>query len=181
MGYATSSSVKAVCFLMFVLVASTSSQSQNNTRCPFDLLYHFGDGVFDSSNAVANALFGSRLPAANLPYGITFPGRPTGRWSDGLLDIDYGAQALGFQGITAYLSQNSSSADAIIFAVARSPVLDRSFFIFRGIIIPSYTVSLSGQMSWFRSYLNTVSSTPSDSANRLANALILFGDVEAND
>ncbi|KAK4481020.1 hypothetical protein RD792_006061 [Penstemon davidsonii] len=180
MGYATSSAMKVICFLMFVLVVTTSSQSQN-TRCPFDLLYHLGDGVFDNGNAVANMQHGSRLPAANIPYGNTHPGKPTGRWSDGLLDIDYGAQGLGFQEITAYLSENSSSANAIMFAVARSPVLDRSFFTSRGIIIPSYTVSLSVQMSWFKKYLNTICSTPTDRANKLSNALFLFGDVEAND
>ncbi|KAK4488599.1 hypothetical protein RD792_004365 [Penstemon davidsonii] len=165
---------------VLVLASTTSTQSQN-TRCPFDLLYHLGDGVFDNGNAIANMQHGSRLPAANIPYGNTHPGKPTGRWSDGLLDIDYGAQGLGFPEITAYLSDNSSSANAIMFAVARSPVLDRSFFTTRGIRIPSYTVSLSIQMSWFKKYLNTICSTPTDRAKKLSKALVLFGDVEAND
>ncbi|KAK4489698.1 hypothetical protein RD792_000332 [Penstemon davidsonii] len=52
-----------------------------------------GDGVFDNGNAIANMQHGSRLPAANTPYGNTHPGKPTGRWSDGLLDIDYGDRA----------------------------------------------------------------------------------------
>ncbi|KAL3812864.1 hypothetical protein ACJIZ3_014132 [Penstemon smallii] len=176
--YAISSSIKAVCFLVFVLASTASSQ---NTRCPFDLLYHLGDGVFDNGNAIANMRHGSRLPAAKLPYGNTHPGNPTGRWSDGLLDIDYGAQGLGFPDITAYLSENVSSANAIMFAVARSPVLDNTFFASRGIRIPPYTVSLSVQMSWFKKYLSTICSTPADRAKNLANALFLFGDVEAND
>ncbi|KAK4479029.1 hypothetical protein RD792_014540 [Penstemon davidsonii] len=178
MGYAISYSIKAVCFLVLILASTTSSQ---NTRCPFDLLYHLGDGVFDNGNAIANMRHGSRLPAAKLPYGNTHPGNPTGRWSDGLLDIDYGAQGLGFQEITAYLSENVSSANAIMFAVARSPVLDSTFFTSRGIRIPPYTVSLSAQMNWFKKYLSTICSTPADRANKLANALFLFGDVEAND
>ncbi|KAL3839561.1 hypothetical protein ACJIZ3_024152 [Penstemon smallii] len=168
MGYATSPSMKVIIFLMFVLVATTSSQSQN-TRCPFDLLYHLGDGVFDNGNAVANMQHGSRLPAANIPYGNTHPGKPTGRWSDGLLDIDYGAQGLGFSEITAYLSENSSSANAIMFA--EKPRIK----------IPSYTVSLNIQMSWFKKYLNAICPTPTDRADKLSNALFLFGDVEAND
>ncbi|KAL3846202.1 hypothetical protein ACJIZ3_003605 [Penstemon smallii] len=176
--YSISSSIKAVCVLVFVLASTTSSQ---NTRCPFDLLYHLGDGVFDNGNAIANMRHGSRLPAAKLPYGNTHPGNPTGRWSDGLLDIDYGAQGLGFPEITAYLSENVSSANAIMFAVARSPVLDSTFFTSRGIRIPPYTVSLSVQMSWFKKYLSTICSTRTYRANKLANALFLFGDVEAND
>ncbi|KAK4489699.1 hypothetical protein RD792_000333 [Penstemon davidsonii] len=49
--------------------------------------------------------------------------------------------------------------------VARSPVLDRSFFASRGIRIPSYTVSLSVQMSWFKKYLNIICSTPTEYKN----------------
>ncbi|KAK4489079.1 hypothetical protein RD792_004873, partial [Penstemon davidsonii] len=157
---------------------TTSAQSD---RCPFDLLYHLGDGVFDNGNAIANMPYGSRLPAARLPYGETDPGRPTGRWCDGLLDIDYGAQGLGFEQITPYSSPNVSSANAIMFAVARSPVLDRPFFTTRNIRIPPYAASLNVQMSWFKKYLNTICSTREDCADKLANALFLFGDVEAND
>ncbi|KAK4489080.1 hypothetical protein RD792_004874 [Penstemon davidsonii] len=152
-----------------------------NTRCPFDLLYHMGDGVFDNGNSIANRPYGSSLPAASLPYGETYPGRPTGRWSNGLLDIDYGAQGLGFQQITAYLSGNATSANAIMFAVARSPVLDRAFFTARNIRIPPYAASLSVQISWFKKYLSTICITPEDCADKLGNALVLFGDAEAND
>lgn len=81
------SSIKAVCFLVFVLASTVSSQ---NPVCPFDLLFHLGDGVFDNGNAIGNQPFGLRLPAASLPYGQTDPGTPNGRWCDGLLDIDYG-------------------------------------------------------------------------------------------
>ncbi|KAK4490227.1 hypothetical protein RD792_000886 [Penstemon davidsonii] len=87
MVYTSSSSLKAICLFVFVLVGSVSSQS---IVCPFDFLFHLGDGVFDNGNAIAIPPFGPSLPAASLPYGITYPGYPTGRWCDGLLDIDVG-------------------------------------------------------------------------------------------
>lgn len=83
MKFATSISL----LLLSLLVVTATAQ---NTRCPFDYLYHLGDGVFDNGNAIANIPSGSRLPAARSPYGTTHPGRSTGRWCDGLLDIDYG-------------------------------------------------------------------------------------------
>ncbi|KAK4490228.1 hypothetical protein RD792_000888 [Penstemon davidsonii] len=178
MVYTSSSSLKAICLLVFVLVGSVSSQS---TVCPFDFLFHLGDGVFDNGNAIAIPPFGSSLPAASLPYGVTYPGNPTGRWCDGLLDIDVGATAMGFPVLTPYLGGNASSNNAIIFAVARSPVLDRSFFMKRGVRIPPYAQSLSVQMSWFKRHIDSICTTPQDCADKVADSLVLFGDVEAND
>lgn len=183
MVYCTSSfSIKTICLLLIVTILTTNAQNTTNTRCPFEYLYHLGDGVFDNGNAIAHVPLGPGLPAATLPYGTTHPeDLATGRWCDGLLDIDYGAQGLGFSEITAYLAPNSSSANAIMFAVARSPVLDNTFFRARGIRIPPYTASLRVQMNWFRRYLNTSSTSASDRRNRIVNSLFLFGDVEGND
>lgn len=87
-------SFKTLCLLIvFVLIGTVSSQ---NPVCPFDLLFHLGDGVFDNGNTVASQPYGSLLPAASLPYGQTDPGFPSGRWSDGLLDIDYGGMTFFF-------------------------------------------------------------------------------------
>lgn len=84
---------KATSFLVFVLVGSAFSK---NNICPFDFFFHMGDGVFDIGNAVAVQTFGPSLPAARWPYGITTPGHATGRWSDGLTDIDIGGMYIYF-------------------------------------------------------------------------------------
>lgn len=67
---------------------------------------------------------------------------------------------MGFTEPTPYLGGNATSNNAIIFAVASSPVLDRSFFTSRGVRIPAYAAPLSTQMSWFRKHLTTLCSTP---------------------
>ncbi|KAI3450440.1 hypothetical protein Pfo_007105 [Paulownia fortunei] len=152
MGYSSSYSVKIICFFLFILVGATSSQ---NTKCPFQYLYHFGDGVTDVGNSVRVLPWGPSLPAAPADFG--------------------------FPQITPYLSRNATSSNGVIFSVARSPVLHHNFFRSRGIKIPPYVVPLSTQLSWFKTYLKSVCSTPTDCANRLGNSLILLGDIEAND
>ncbi|KAK4490226.1 hypothetical protein RD792_000885 [Penstemon davidsonii] len=69
---------------------------------------------------------------------------------------------MGFPVLTPYLGGNASSNNAIIFAVARSPVLDRSFFTKRGVRIPPYAQSLSVQMSWFKRHIDSIFTTPQD-------------------
>ncbi|KAL8480732.1 hypothetical protein ACS0TY_027320 [Phlomoides rotata] len=169
--------------LSVVLILGVTASSQNTTKCPFQYLYHFGDGVTDIGNSVKVLPVGPFLPAARSPYGITFPGTPTGRWSDGLIDFDFAARDFGLPNIVPYLGlrNSSSSNDGVIFSVARSPVLDRLFLLSRGILVPSYAIPLSRQISWFKTYLRSVSSNPTDGANRLANSAIFLGDVEAND
>ncbi|KAK4488669.1 hypothetical protein RD792_004440 [Penstemon davidsonii] len=171
-----SSSFKAL--LIIFVVALVNSVSSQSVVCPFDFLYHLGDGVFDNGNSI---VIQPKLPAAHWPYGITYPGKPTGRWCDGLLDIDIGATAMGFPVLTPYLGGNASSNNAIIFAVARSPILGRSFFASRRVRIPPYAMPLNIQLSWFKQHIHSICSTPTDCVDKVGRSLILFGDVEAND
>ncbi|KAI3473733.1 hypothetical protein Pfo_031395, partial [Paulownia fortunei] len=92
------------------------------------------------------------------------------------------AADLGVPKIVPYLSMNASTNyDGVTFSVARSPVLDHIFFKLRSIKIPPYAVPLSGQLSWFKTYLKSICSTQKDCANRLGNSIILMGDLEGND
>ncbi|CAA0816417.1 GDSL esterase/lipase [Striga hermonthica] len=95
--------------------------------------------------------------------------------------ILHAAADFGFPNIVPYLAPNSSTSNGVIFSVARSPVLDRIFFALRGILIPSYAVSLNRQLNWFKTHLRSVCASTADCRNRLANSLILLGDIEAND
>ncbi|KAL3642147.1 hypothetical protein CASFOL_012962 [Castilleja foliolosa] len=169
-----------ICF--FISLLARGATSIQSVKCPFNYLYHFGDDASDTGNSIRLLPFGPSLPAARLPYGTTNPGRPTGRWSNGLIEFDYTAAYLGLPNNVPYLLMNESTRDyGVIFSVARSPVLDPSFFTSRGIQIPPYVVPLSGQLSWFKSYLKTICSTPKDCADRLGNSLLFMGDNEAND
>ncbi|KAL7145697.1 hypothetical protein ABFS83_07G104500 [Erythranthe nasuta] len=129
--------------ICFFLLIQTSHQRPQNTTCPFQYIYSFGDGVTDIGNSIRVLPFGPFLPAARSPYGQTFPGQPTGRWSDGRIDIDFVAADLGLPNIVPYLSmRGSTSNDGVVFSVARSTILDRLFFKLRGIDIPPHAIFL---------------------------------------
>lgn len=62
--------------------------SVSESRCPIEAIYQFGDSISDTGNQIRNNPVLDY--AARLPYGQTyFHDKPTGRWSDGLLMIDY--------------------------------------------------------------------------------------------
>ena len=55
-------------------------------------LFAFGDSLTDTGNFISYSA--APGPVARLPYGETFFHRPTGRWSDGRLIVDFiGARA----------------------------------------------------------------------------------------
>ena len=68
--------------IVSILVVSLNSSS-STTSCHFPAAYNFGDS--NSDTGCVSAAFG-RLHS---PYGETFFGRPSGRYSDGRLIIDF--------------------------------------------------------------------------------------------
>ncbi|KAK4421615.1 GDSL esterase/lipase [Sesamum alatum] len=69
----------------------------SRSGCRFSAIYNFGDSNSDSGSV--SAAFGRVRP----PYGQTFFRKPSGRYSDGRLIIDFIAEKLGFPYLTAYL------------------------------------------------------------------------------
>ncbi|MFX9848133.1 SGNH/GDSL hydrolase family protein, partial [Acinetobacter baumannii] len=178
MGYVSYFLLRASCFSVFVLVSSAAYQ---NPVCPFDYLFHTGDGFFDVGNAIRVQPEGPMLPANNYPYGITDPGFPSGRWCDGLLDIDFGGAQYGFPTITPSLIAKPSNYIALNLATTGSPILEHSFFELRGVQIPSYAAPLRKQFNGLREYLSSICSTPAECTAIMRNSLFISGDVEAND
>ncbi|CAK8573055.1 unnamed protein product [Lathyrus sativus] len=75
-------------------------------------------GVYDNNNSVKLFVFGdSYVDTGNFlnsssykpPYGITFPGKPAGRFSDGRVLTDYIASFLKIESPTPYSLKNSSN------------------------------------------------------------------------
>ena len=54
----------------------------------FTKLFVFGDSYVDTGNS------GRQATSWKKPYGITFPGKPSGRYSDGRVFTDYIGQSL---------------------------------------------------------------------------------------
>ncbi|CAI9097777.1 OLC1v1034264C1 [Oldenlandia corymbosa var. corymbosa] len=70
---------------------------QRNKKYGFDKLFVFGDSYADTGN-IQKSLGNSWKP----PYGITFPGKPAGRFSDGRVLTDYIAKYYGIKSPVAY-------------------------------------------------------------------------------
>ncbi|XAR48118.1 Alpha-L-fucosidase [Bertholletia excelsa] len=85
--------------------------------CHFPAIFNFGDS--NSDTGCLSAAFG-RLPS---PYGRTSFGKPSGRFSNGRLIIDFIAEKLGLPYLSAYLdSIGTSFRHGANFAVSGSTI-----------------------------------------------------------
>eukprot|EP01018_Ginkgo_biloba_P006065 Gb_16234 [translate_table: standard] len=89
----------AACFLVLIGGAAGCSESFQYLKCP-EALFVFGDSFSDPGNVME--AFPFLADAEHPPYGSTFFGSPSGRFSDGRLIIDFLASALGFPFIQPY-------------------------------------------------------------------------------
>ncbi|CAK9188342.1 unnamed protein product [Ilex paraguariensis] len=120
-----------VCFFLLAVIVvlevhatrESYQQQQKNGRRK---LFVFGDSYVDTGNTpkfLANSW--------KEPYGITFPGKPSGRFSDGHILTDYIASFLGIGSPLPYQSWKSggkSIQDGINFAHGGSGVFNTIYF-----------------------------------------------------
>ncbi|XP_006651412.3 GDSL esterase/lipase At1g31550-like [Oryza brachyantha] len=146
-------------------------------------MFSFGDSITDTGNQVS---FFPTAPAASPPYGETFFGHPTGRYSDGRLVVDFLAEALRLPYLTAFLRGKTAEdfRRGANFAVSASTALGQEFFRARGLdltIIPPF--SLDVQLEWFKGVLHSLASTnhQQESKDIMARSLFLMGEIGIND
>nr|GLL45849.1 GDSL esterase/lipase At1g28590-like [Ipomoea trifida] len=78
------SSMKVICMLMLVFASVVQASG-----C-YESIISFGDSLADTGNLLhLSQSNGHFVPSAAFPYGETFFHRPTGRYSDGRLIIDF--------------------------------------------------------------------------------------------
>ncbi|KAL3695885.1 hypothetical protein R1sor_009961 [Riccia sorocarpa] len=73
--------------------------------CCFPAIFSFGSSVADTGTSV---LVRVDAPPNNFPYGRTFPGYSSGRWSDGRLLIDFWAEILGLPYLDPFVKSGTS-------------------------------------------------------------------------
>ncbi|KAL0322664.1 UNVERIFIED_CONTAM: Acetylajmalan esterase [Sesamum angustifolium] len=88
--------------------------------------------------------------------------------------------SLGLPLLNPYLDKTASFNNGVNFAVASATTLDPSFYLVRGIIVPPLP-SLRPQLSWFKTYLTSICSTPTDCADKLKGSLFFVGEFGYND
>ncbi|CAL1400766.1 unnamed protein product [Linum trigynum] len=106
----------------------------------------FGDSLVDNGN---NNQLQSLARADYMPYGIDFPGGPTGRFSNGKTTVDVIAEQLGFNGyIPPYVSARGQAVlRGVNYASAAAGIREETGRQLGG------RISFSGQV---RNYQNTV-------------------------
>ncbi|KAL3512425.1 hypothetical protein ACH5RR_025142 [Cinchona calisaya] len=155
--------------------------SAKETICPFEYIYQFGDSLADTGNRIRQVNVTSVFNISSLPYGITYFHKPTGRFSNGLLVIDFIAKSLHLPLLHPYLEKNASFSHGANFAVGGSTALNNPFFAKRNISVPSSNIPLSKQLRWFKKHLNSVSNNRAQQRRRLRKALIMMGEIGGND
>ncbi|XP_078151786.1 GDSL esterase/lipase At1g28640-like [Carex rostrata] len=151
-------------------------------NCCFTRIFCFGDSISDTGNYL-NSIGDNYDPVGNLPYGETYFNRPTGRYSDGRLILDFIAEEYGLQLIPPYLSKESTEnfLHGVNFAVAGATALDNSFFESNGIEVSWTNYSLGAQLEWFKKLLPSILEEPGCDSSVISSALFVVGEIGGND
>ncbi|XP_010478618.1 PREDICTED: GDSL esterase/lipase At1g31550-like [Camelina sativa] len=162
---------------LFVTMVGSESQCRN-----FESIISFGDSIGDTGNLLGLSDDPNNLALSGYPpYGETFFHQPTGRFSDGRLIIDFIAEFLGLPYVPPYFgSKNGNFEKGVNFAVASATALECSFLAERGYHCRN-NISLGVQLKIFKESLPNLCGLPSDCRDMIGNALILMGDIGAND
>ncbi|RZS14501.1 hypothetical protein BHM03_00046191 [Ensete ventricosum] len=151
-------SLRLITLLLFLLPAVLGSAT---TGC-YSSIFSFGDSLADTGNLLHN-LGRDGIRIGRPPYGMTYFHRPTGRFSDGRLIVDFIAQAMGLPLLPAYLDETTGGdmRKGVNFAVGGATAMENGFFKKRGIHIKFTNVSLGDQIQWFKQLLPSLCSSPS--------------------
>ncbi|CAN8278253.1 unnamed protein product [Cochlearia groenlandica] len=172
-----------------ILAVSAASQIPNVHR-PFQKIYAFGDSFTDTGNSRAGegpAGFGH---LSSPPYGMTYFRRPTNRYSDGRLVIDFVANSMDLPFLPPYLNlrstngnggTNGTSSDSygVNFAVSGATVIKHAYFVENNLTLDMTPESLETELGWFVKYLETLGTK--EKVSIFEDSLFWIGEIGVND
>ncbi|CAO2836737.1 unnamed protein product [Amaranthus hypochondriacus] len=144
-------------------------------------IFQLGDSLSDTGNLIIESPNGLGLVFSRLPYGVSFFNHPTGRCSNGLLMIDYLARALNVPRLNPYLNKEAMFTHGANFAVAGATALPAESLADRNIVNHVTNSSLSVQLDWMWSHLNSICYDDQDCVEKLQHSLIIVGEIGSND
>ncbi|KAJ4809464.1 GDSL esterase/lipase [Rhynchospora pubera] len=114
---------------------------------------------------------------------MTFFHRPSKRYSDGRLIVDFLAEEFGLPYLKLYLDKNNSFRQGANFAVVGATALHETFFMQHNITTfehPFYR-SLSSQLKWFEELKPSLCQTTKECKDYFSRSLFIVGQIEGND
>ncbi|KAJ6832676.1 GDSL esterase/lipase-like [Iris pallida] len=179
LSFSSSSTAPPLTILLLLLLSSLRPA----TSC-YRSIISFGDSVTDTGNLI-------RYPgreddhATRLPFGRTHFGRPTGRFSDGRLVVDFLAEAFGLPPVPPFLGGAGDGGDGfrrgVNFAVGGATAIDNDFFREKGFHVRWPNYSLNVQLESFKKLLPSLCSSASECKDFLSKSLVLVGEIGGND
>ncbi|XP_074273624.1 GDSL esterase/lipase At5g03980-like [Silene latifolia] len=145
---------------------------------PIEAIYQFGDSISDTGNLIRED---PSCDSGKWPYGESFSTKPTGRFSDGLLIIDYFAKFVSLPFIEPYLKKDGNFTHGVNFAVGGATALNASTLKQKYNIFATTNHTLSPQLAWFNSHLHSFYHDISEKRRKLAKSLFMIGGVGGND
>ncbi|KAJ4818542.1 GDSL esterase/lipase [Rhynchospora pubera] len=171
---------KTTLIILFFLFFMGPIQSAPSNA--FNSIFSFGDSYTDTGNINVLAKNDS-LYTDNLPYGMTFFHRPSKRFSDGRLIVDFLAEEFGLPYLKPYLDKNDSFRLGANFAVSGATALDDTFFEQHNIkrFEDPTNNSLSSQLKWFEELKPSLCQTTEECKDYFSKSLFIVGQIEGND
>jgi hypothetical protein len=175
---------------IFILACSASAatdQRNPNPRRPFKKIYAFGDSFTDTGNTKSITGPSGFGHVSNPPYGSTFFHRPTNRYSDGRLVIDFVAEALSLPYLPPYrnIKAAGNASFGVNFAVAGSTAINHAFFVKNNLTLDITPESIQTQFLWFNRFLESqgycTGEAASDCKEAFDDALVWVGEIGIND
>lgn len=179
-----------VLLLLLAYCLSGVSSSAGPPPRSFTSLFALGDSYIDAGNFVTMATPVAPVWVDKPPYGMTFFERPTGRFSDGRVIVDFVAAALGVPFLPASLANSSDDDDArgrgVNFAVGGATAVDVAFFERRRLVpFKLLNNSLDVQLGWFEelepSLCNATAESSYGGGRCFSRSLFLVGEFGVND
>ncbi|URD82433.1 lipid catabolic process [Musa troglodytarum] len=134
----------------------------------YSAIFNFGDSLTDTGNLAF--LTGGKAPASRPPYGETYFHRPTGRFTDGRIILDFIARAMRLPLVPPYPAGRGrhNFAKGANFAVAGARALSNAFYVAEG-------------FNWFDQLLQSSSPSALAAHDILKQSLFMVGEIGIND
>ncbi|CAL5095702.1 unnamed protein product [Urochloa decumbens] len=175
--------------VFFILSCLTCGVMSSGSSSSITSMFTLGDSHIDTGNAVIMAAPVIPVWIDKPPYGETFFGHPSGRFSDGRVIIDFIAEELGLPFLPAFLANSTNTSHGVNMAVGGATAIEAAFFETNGLVsFKLLNNSLDVQLGWFVEQIRPSVCSGSGSEGReeynrdcLGKALFFVGELGVND